>query len=220
MKPVFQALVALIGIAAVGALIISFGIDGIVKSNIQSTTSEMLETRVEVKDVSISILDGSGTIEGITIHNPKGFSDNPSVKLRQITMKMDLATLLSDTVVINKLHIKKPEVYFEQKVSGNNLAVLSDKLGSSSSSDINVVVDYLLVENGHVTLTTDIGKQKTVEGEFSKIEIEGIGRKGNNTIEQTLKQILEPILHKAIQEVAKQEVKGQVKEKIQDLIEG
>lgn len=220
MKPVFQALVALIGIAAVGALIISFSIDGIVKSNIQSTTSEMLETRVDVKDVSISILDGSGTIEGITIHNPEGFSDNPSVKLQQVSMKMDLPTLLSDTVVIRKLRIKKPEIFFEQKPSGNNLKTLSERLGSSSSSDANLVVDYLLVENGHVTLTADIGKQKNIEGEFSKIEIEGIGRKGNNTIEQTLKQILEPILHKAIQEMVKQEVKDQVKEKLQDMIEG
>lgn len=72
MKPVFQVLVALIVIFAIGALVLSFSLDGIVKSNLEDTTSEMLDTAVEVNEVGISILDGSGTIDGFIIHNPQG----------------------------------------------------------------------------------------------------------------------------------------------------
>lgn len=220
MKPVFQALFGLIAIAAIGALILSFSIDGIVKSNIESTTSKMLNTSVDVDDVSLSILDGSGTIEGITIHNPEGFSDNPALKLQQISMTVDLYSLLSDTVIVKRIAINKPEVYFEQKASGSNLDALAANLGGSSSTETNLIVDYLLVEDGNVTLTTDIGGEKTAEASFSRFELKGIGREGNNTMEQTMQQILEPILQKAAREAIKQGLLEKAKDKIKDLLDG
>ncbi len=220
MKPVFQVLFALIIIAALGALVLSFSLDGIVKSNIESTTSEMLDTSVDVNDVSLSILDGSGTIDGITIHNPEGFSDKPAVKLQQISMTIDLFSLLSDTVLVKEIRIQKPELYFEQRKSGNNLNALNEKLSEQPSSETNMIIDYLLVADGRVTLTADIGEEKTVEGEFSKIEIEGIGRQGNNTMEQAMQQILEPILQRALQEAVKQGLMDKAKDALQDLLDG
>lgn len=221
MKPVFQVLFALIVATAIGALALSFSIDGIVKSNIESTTSEMLDTSVDVDNVAISILDGSGTIDGFTIHNPEGFTDKPAVKLQQIKMQLDLYSLLSDTVVVKEIHIQKPELFFEQKGVSNNLNALTDKLGGDTSSEVNLVVDRLLVENGSVTLTADIGKEeKTLVAEFSQIEIEGIGRDGNNTMEQAMQQMLEPILQKAVQQAIKEGLLDAAKEKLKDLING
>lgn len=220
MKPVFQVLVALIAIVTIGALVLSFTIDGIVKSNIESTTSEMLNTSVTVDDVSISILDGNGTIDGITIHNPEGFSDNPAMQLKQISMSVSLSSLISDTVIVNEIRIQQPELYFEQKTSGNNFNALTKNISDTSESDYNLIVDYLQVNDGHVTLTSDIGEERSAEAEFSQIEIEGIGREGNNTVEQTMRQILEPILQKALQEAVERGLKDKAKEKLQDLLDG
>lgn len=219
MKPVFQALVAIIVIFAIGALVVSFSIDGIVKSNLESTTSEMLDTSVEVNDVGISILDGSGTIDGFIIHNPQGFSDNPALKLQRISMEMNLRSLLSDTVVIKNVEIQKPEVFFEQKTSGSNLDALSEKLDDTSSSDINMVVEYFLMEEGLVTLSTDIGGEKSMSGKFDRFELTDIGRTGNNTMDQVLQQILEPVLKRAAREAVKQGLMDAAKEKLEDLLE-
>jgi len=220
MKPVFQVLFGLIAIATIGALILSVSVDGMVKSNIESTTSQRLETSVEVNDVAISILDGSGNIAGVTIHNPEGFSDNPAVKLQQISMKVNLYSLLSDTVIVEEIHIQKPNLYYEQTASGSNLNALTDKLSDSPSSGTSLIVDYLLVENGRIRLTAEIGEENTVRGDFSKIEIEGIGRSGNNTMEQTIKQILEPILKEAVEEAIKQGLMEKAEEAIEGLLDG
>ncbi len=80
LKPVFQVLFGIIVVGALGALVLSFSIDGMVKSELEDTTAEMMNTSVEVDNVSISLFDGSGTISGITIHNPEGFSERPAVK--------------------------------------------------------------------------------------------------------------------------------------------
>ncbi len=220
MKPVFQVLFGLIIIATLGALILSFSVDSTVKSHIESTTSEMLDTAVNVDDVAISILDGTGTIEDITIHNPEGFSDNPAAKLQQIVMKIDLYSLLSDTIMVEQIHIQKPDLYYEQKVTGSNLDALTDKLEGASSSGTSVIVDHLLVKNGRVTLISEMGDEKTVKGNFSKIEIQGIGRSGNNTLEQTIKEILQPILREAAEEAIKQGLIDKAKEAIEGLLDG
>ncbi|NGP87067.1 DUF748 domain-containing protein [Fodinibius halophilus] len=219
MKPVFQVLFGLIIVVTIGAVILSLSVDSIVRSNIESTTSEMLETTVKVDDVAISILNGEGSIEGITIYNPEGFSENPAVKLQQISLTVDPYSLLSDTVIVKEVRIKEPELYFEQKVKGSNLNTLSSKLKEGSSSGTRAVIDYLLVEDGRVTLTTEIGGEKSVEGTFSKIEIEGIGRDGNNTMEQVLSQILKPILEEAAQEAIRQGVKDKARDAVEDLLD-
>jgi len=219
MKKVFNALVIIIGIVLVGLVILSFSLDGIVKSQIEDTGSQLLKTHVTVQDASISILDGKGSIEDITIHNPKGFSDNPAVRLKQISIQIDLLSLLSDTIIVKDIDIKKPQVYFEQKVSGSNLNMLKNNLGGGSSSGSNVIVDHLLVEKGKITLTADVGDKNTFKAEFDRFELNGIGRKGNNTMEQTMQQILEPILKKAAREAVKQGVLDEAKKKLKNLLD-
>ncbi|WP_138431071.1 hypothetical protein [Fodinibius saliphilus] len=220
MKPVFQVLFGLIITATIGAVILSLSVDSMVKSNIESTTSEMLDTSVEVEDVTISILNGKGSIKGITIHNPEGFSENPAVKLQQITLEIDPYSLFSETVRVKEIRIENPELYFEQKVIGSNLNALSDELGGDSSSDTNVIVDHLLIEDGRLTLTTDIGEEKSVQGAFSKIEIEGIGKEGNDTMEQVVEQILKPILEEATKEAIKQGLMDEAKDTVKELLDG
>jgi uncharacterized protein involved in outer membrane biogenesis len=220
LKPVFQALFGIIVIGVIGALILSLSIDKVVKSSLESTTSKVLNTSVEVDDVSISLLNGTGTIKGFTIHNPEGFSDKPAAKLQEISIKMKVTSLLSDTVFVEEIRVQKPELYFEQKTAGNNFDALTSNMGGSSSSDTNLIVDYLLVEDGQVTLATDIGGEQSVKAEFSEIEMEGIGRSGNNTMEQTIEQILKPVLEKALQEAANQGLMDRAKDALQDMLNG
>lgn len=220
LKPVFQVLFAIIIVGATGALILSLSIDSMVQSSLESTTAEVLNTSVDVEDVSISLLNGSGTITGFTIHNPEGFSDKPAAKLQEISIKLKVSSLLSNTVIVKEIRVQKPELYYEQKATGNNLDALTGNMGESSPSDTNLIVDYLLVQNGQVTLTADIGSEKSVKAEFSKIEMEGIGRSGNNTMEQTIQQILKPVLEKALQEAASQGLMDKAKDTLQDMLDG
>ena len=220
LKPVFQVLFAIIVISAIGGLILSLSIDSMVQSSLESTTSEVLNTSVDVEDVSISLLNGSGTITGFTIHNPEGFSDKPAAKMQEISIKMKVSSLLSDTVIVDEVRIQKPELYYEQKATGNNFDALTGSMGGASSSDTNLIVDYLLVENGQIALTADIGSEKSVMAEFSKIELEGIGRNSSNAMEQTIQQILKPVLEKALQEAATQGLMDKAKDALKDMLDG
>jgi hypothetical protein len=218
MKPVFQVLVVLILTGAIGALVLSFSLDSMVESTIEDTTGQMLNTSVEVDNVGISILDGQGTIDGFRIHNPEGFSNNPAVEIQTISLAIAPYSLLSDTVVIKRLEIKKPEFYYEQKVKGSNFNALTDQLGGSSSTDTHLMIEKFIVTEGRVTLSTDIGGEKSAKATFTRIEIEGIGRQGNNTVDQTIRQVLEPVLKKAAREAVEQGLIDKAKDALQDMM--
>ncbi|HEX6983169.1 MAG TPA: AsmA family protein [Balneolaceae bacterium] len=220
MKVILYILGIIAAIVIIGFIVLSFTVDGIVKSNIEEIGSEMLNTRVDVDDVSISILDGTGTIEGIAVQNPEGFSDSAAIKLQRIHMKIDLSSLLSDTVVIDTIIVNQPMLYFEQKANGAiNLKELTDNIDMTSSSEGGMIIDYLRVEEGLVKLSTEIGKGRQAQVKFDEIVITDIGRTGSNTVEQTVRQILEPIIERAIQQAIKEGLLEQAKDKLQDILD-
>lgn len=218
MKKVLSAIGILLGILVIGIVILTYTIDGIVKSNIEDTGSSMLQTTVEVDDVNISLFGGTGTIDGITVHNPEGFADSAAIKLQQIDMKLDLSSLLSDTIVVDSLIIQEPELFFEQTTAGNNLNALTQNIDMESESETRVIIDYLKVNQGLVSASTDIGGERSAQAEFDQFELTGVGRTESNTMKQTFRQVLEPIIERAAQEALKEGLLDQAKEKLQDLL--
>lgn len=220
MKKVLTILAGLLAVIVIGFIILTFTIDGMVKSTIEDTGSNMLQTSVEVEDVNISLLGGSGTIDGIVIQNPEEFSDEPAVQLQRIRMKLSVGSLLTDTIIVDSLIIQQPELFFEQTAAGNNLSALTENLNMSSSGESSMIIDYLRVEQGLVKASTDIGGERSAQAKFEQFELVGIGRKESNTLKQTMRQILEPIIERAAQQAVKQGLLDQAKDKLRDLLEG
>lgn len=221
MKTSIKVLAIALAILFIGLLIFSLILDGIVKSYIEDAGSDMLQTQVKVEDVSLSLLDSKGYIDGIIIENPEGFSDSAAVKLQAITIKLDLMSMLADTMIVDSLIIKEPSVHMEQKLGGNNLKTLQENIGQGSTEKSGgLVIDYLLVEEGTITISTDIGGQRSAEAELSRFEQENIGRAGSNTVESSIRQILEPLLQRAMREAVKGGLRDEVEDKVKKLLEG
>lgn len=205
----------------VGIFILSLTLDGFVKSGIQNSGSNALGTEVNVDNVSLSIWNGQGTIDGLMVQNPEGFSNRASISFKEISLEVDLSTLLSDTVVVKNLVVQQPEIFVEQTTNGNNLRTLQNQMGSSSGdSGAFLVIDHLLIKEGSVELRSTIGEERNVTTEIAQLELTGVGRDGSNTVKQTSRQVLEPILQRALAQAAKEGVMDAVKDKIQDLLGG
>lgn len=220
MKRLSVIFASIAGLILVGLFILSLTLDSIVKSNIENITSEMLDTQVTAGNVSISLWDGTGSIDDFSVANPDDFSDEAAIRFDQISVDMELTSLLSDTARIKEVRIQKPSIFIEQTTSGNNLNVLLNSMeGADSSSDMNIIIDYLLIENGDITLTADLAEESTTTSELPRIELDDIGRDGNNTIDEVLQQILEPILEDALREAVRDGLLDQAKEQLKNLLD-
>ena len=69
------AVVVIIGVGY-GAYYLLSNLDSIVKSAIEQYGSEITGTRVRVGSVKITLTEGRGTIRGLRVGNPSGFSSN------------------------------------------------------------------------------------------------------------------------------------------------
>lgn len=203
-------------------LLITFSVDRVVKTGIEESGSELLQTEVAVDKVSISIFGGSGTIEGLTIKNPESFSDESALFIQNASIKVDLGSLLSDQVIVNEIIINSPEVLFEQEGMGINLKRLSDNMDAASgepskSSETKLVVEHLRISEGKIVVNSSLNRDGLTEVSLSDITVNDIGRDGNNTVKQSVEEILRPLFQKAIEDALKSGVTEQIEDKVRDL---
>ncbi|MDR9417590.1 hypothetical protein [Gracilimonas sp.] len=215
---IFGGLLALLILAFIA---LTLTIDGIVKSGIEKHGSQLMGRGVQVESVSISLFSGSGSVSGFSVQNPEGFSDEAAMEIGEMSMQIDVWSLFSDEILVEEITIKSPDLFFEQKGVSANLKVLNDNMMnySESSSEKTMIIEYLLIEDGNIKVSTSIDREHNAEVSFSSIELEGIGRDGNNTISDVIRQVLAPILQRAMEEAIKDGVIDQIENSVRDLFD-
>jgi len=183
--------VGVVLLVVVGALIFAWSsMDGIVKTAIETFGSEATQTQVTVAKVKIKLQDGSGSISGLNVGNPEGFTDKNIFQLGAISTKIDTSTVTQNPVVIDEVIISSPKVFYEIDASGaSNLDALKRNLEALSSpssapaaenskggDEIKVVIRRLIVEGGEAKMRIAAlgGKQMTVS--LPRIEMKDIGK--------------------------------------------
>lgn len=202
-------------------LIMTLSLDGMIRSGIEDNGSELLQTRVTVDNVSVSLFSGSGTINGFTVQNPEEFSDEPALYIQEASMKVDIRSLFSDQIVVNEVIVKNPELFFEQIGVGVNLKKLNDNmdLAFDESSETTLIIEHLVIEDSRVTVSSSLERERTTEVTLDEFTLNDIGRDGNNTVKQSVRQVLNPLLQKAMEEALKSGVTEQLEDKVRDLFD-
>ena len=203
-------------------LVITLSLDGMVKSGIERNGSELLQTRVTVDNVNISLFSGSGTINGFAVQNPENYSDESALYIEEASIKIDVTSLLSDRIIVNEIKLNNPEILFEQKGIGINLNTLSDNMDIDSQetpedSETNLIIDHLKINEGKVIVNSTLNRDQTTEVSLTDLTMNDIGRDGNNTVKQSVKEILRPLFQKAIEDALKSGVTEQIEDKVRDL---
>lgn len=114
---------------------LSSNLDPLVKKAIETYGSSITGTRVEVDSVSISPRSGEGTIRGLRVANPAGFSDGPAFEMEQFTVAIELASISGEPIIIKQVLVTGPVVYLEANAEGKTNMDVIGKQAKSSSRD-------------------------------------------------------------------------------------
>lgn len=220
-KGIKYSLAGLAGILLLGFIALTFSLDYLVKSGIESTGTEMSGTGVTVESVSISPFSGTGTIEGLRVRNPEGFESEYAIVIQSFDISIDVWSVLSDTVIVNEIVIAEPALSVIQKVPENNLRILMNNMDQAmageSSSATAMIIERLLVENGQVTVTPNIGGQQSATVSMGNIELENVGKQGSSSTRQVVKQVSSRIINEALKSALSGQLDG-LKDKAKDAI--
>lgn len=216
------ALVVVIGIVLTVAI---SNLDRIVKGVVESSGSEVLGTEVSLNKVAISLKGGKGSLKGLVIANPEGFSAKNAFELDEVTLVLDLGTVTSDEVVVEQVVVDGARVRFEETGGNINLQTLlknaQDYAGPSEPGDTTeeeseaegpkLVIREFRFTNAEATLISEQLGQEVSAG-IPDILLNDIGRKGAGvTAAEAAKEVLVPVIQQVI-EGSKDEIIEAVKE--------
>jgi uncharacterized protein involved in outer membrane biogenesis len=145
-KVIISFVLVVLLIAGVGV----FYFDSIVKNGIEVVGSRLLGTSVTVNSVSLSPLNSSGTIRGLSIENPQGFNSDYAIQLDELSVNLNASSVFSDVVEIESVRVVQPQITYETRITNDNIRALIANLSSDSTGE---------TENGASVAQSEAGKR-------------------------------------------------------------
>lgn len=183
MKKPLIALVAVMLVAVIGALFwLHSNLDGLVKNAIEDYGSAMTQAAVSVGAVDIQPGDGRGFIRNLVIGNPRGFKTSHALKVGEIEVAIDIASVARDVVIIRKIAISAPDVIYEKGESMTNFDAIqkhiAEYLGPAEKKEggKKLIVEELTIRNARAQASAAFMGGKTVTVALPDITLRDIGK--------------------------------------------
>ena len=114
----------IVGLGLVGVLVLTFFLGNIVTAGVNNFAPKLTQTKVTLASATIWPVSGRGTLRGLVVGNPKGWSDANLCSLGKIHLDVQPFSILGDHIVINEITIEAPEFNYETKLVASNVADL------------------------------------------------------------------------------------------------
>ena len=216
-------------VAGVGILVVR-NIDGLVKERLEVVGSQVTGSRVRVASLKLDFIEGAGFFSGLTVANPRGYSDGNIFSIDSVSIDIDMGSLFENVYVIESISICGIRVLVEQAGSKNNIQTLLDIMrfegeASSASSEkidneISLAVKEIIFRDTNVRIDSDLfGENSLTLPDFSLYDL---GTPANGiTSEQLAFDIAMGLavkskdgLARELRELAKREALSRIKWKI------
>ncbi len=204
----------LVLIIIVAAVYLWSSLDSLVEAAIEKYGSQATQTNVAVGGVKLALTSGEGSIQGVEIGNPAGFSRKNIFTLGEISVAIDPKTVTSDVVVIDKILIKAPQVFYEINDKGksnvdalkSNLqqassgkpdkAAESDSSDSSGSKEIKLIIRKLIIDKGEIDARIAALDDKDLSTNLPRIELTDLGKKSGGATPAVIAEEIVSVLIK------------------------
>ncbi len=191
MKKVLIGILVIMVILAVVLAVGLYKLGPIIKTTVNTHGPRITQTEVRLADVGVSLLKGELQLKGFVLGNPKGFQAPHAVKVGSMYVDVDESSLTEDTVVIDKVAVIGPEIYYEKTGKTDNFkALLRNIKGASPAkkepSDTTekegagkkILVRDFVLKDGQVNLAASIVGTQSVTAQLPDIHLKDIGKSG------------------------------------------
>ncbi|MEJ2183318.1 MAG: hypothetical protein P8Y66_07325 [Nitrospirota bacterium] len=243
MKTGSKVLIAL-AIVVIAVIAVFFfalaNIDAIAKAAIEKYGSAATGTDVKVSKVEIKLKAGAGSISGLSVGNPSGFSAPAAFSMDNITVAIDIGSITKDPIVINRILVSAPRITYEVNESGRaNINEIKKNLQAyqkqgpkekgKTEGEKNLLIRKLLIEGGKVAIHVAALEGEPRSAKVPRIELTNVGGKGGASPGEIALQVLRPLVNRTTEAAARagveqyvgkqaEEVKKMLEEKAQEKV--
>jgi hypothetical protein len=195
-----------LGFLAVAILLyigVAYFLGSIVKAGVNNFGPKLTQSKVVLAGANLSPLTGTGTLTGLSVGNPAGWSDGNAFSLGKVHVDVEPFSIFGDHVVINEITIDQPEFSYETKIVSSNIKDLLKNIeaftGSGSQTartkdgkPIKFVLKKFRMTNAKATL----GMGATaLPVPLPPISVDNIGvAEGGVTADELARALMQPVL--------------------------
>jgi hypothetical protein len=217
MRKALIVLAVLLAVLAGAAFFVTQQVDLLVKVALEYYGPDITGVSVKVEDVKISAADGRGSLRGLEIGNPKGFSGARAARLGEITVAVDPATLRAPVVLVREIAIQAPVIVYERAGKSTNLDTIATNIeqyvkGSDASPDgkpawgrgvhHRFIIDRVVIRGARVTMTNPALKGQGITFPLPDIELRDVGkRQGGVTASEAARLVTNAVIASIAQRV-------------------
>ena len=182
MKILAAVLVILATIIGAAMFWLSGNMDSLMKTAVGDYGSAMTQAKVSVDAVKISPADGKGTITNLLIGNPAGFKTAYAIKVGQIDVDIDVASVARDVIVIRRIAINAPDVIYEKADAMTNFDAIQKNIASylgpadSKMEGKKLIVEELTIRDAKAQASAAFMNGKTVNVSLPDITLKNLGK--------------------------------------------
>jgi len=233
-------------IAVIAVLIVITGlflylynnVDSIVKNGIERYGTDVCGTKVSVGSVDISLKSGRGTIRGLRVANPDGFSHDSVVELGDAIVAIDIGSINRDPIVITEIRVKSPLVSAEvDEKLGTNIGKIRGHVQQyqaraakpagkqDAGFEKRIAIRSFVIELGTLKAdATRVGREKG-QWEMPSIELSNLGGERGVRPEAIAKVIsvalftrAEQVAAEHVKAAAVQQIKNEAQKKLDEIL--
>lgn len=208
---IVATILALVIIGLLGASYYVFTEAGsFTKKLMEEVIPEVTGTPFSVESVDIAFLQGGASVSGFKIGNPAGYQSEEAFAFDQVSVGVDLKSILTDLIVVDQVLIANPRINYEKTLRGSNIKEIQQAVekfvgtstnpsteeapvdGEAPAAVKKIAIQEFIFEEG--TITASIPTGDTVELKLPSFTISDLGTDGTGvTGEELIKEVLSRI---------------------------
>jgi hypothetical protein len=203
-KTWWVVLAVVLVLAGGGAWWFYHSLDSIVASAIRTYGPKITGVSVKLSSVKIQVTDGTAELRGLELGNPKGFHTEHALSVQKISMRLNVASVTKEVVLIEEISIVQPEITYEYASGTSNLDVIqrhveayvADKTGSKQATESpgtqkKIIIQNLYTKGATAKVAASALKGKVMTVPVPDVHLTDIGKKsGGATAGEVTRQIL------------------------------
>jgi hypothetical protein len=202
-KWIIRGAVVAVVLVVAGVAALLYFLNDLVKSGVETAGPQLTKGELRLTKANLSPFSGLAQITGLFVGNPQGWKSESAVKVGDVKVMLNVGSALSDTVIIDSIHIQAPEITYETALTGSNLGKILENIesvaGGARQSETSAAppgkkfrVKDIQIHGARVHLAA-LGRQITVP--LADIRLQNIGTDGSGvTAAELTRDVLKPLL--------------------------
>ena len=227
-KKIWKILIGLLVLIVIAVVVILMYLGSIIAEATRTFGTQATGTKVAVQSVDVSLLGGDLQVNKLSIDNPPEYITKQAFSFDLVSVDMDISSIFSDTIIINKIEIANIKVDFEPTLKGgSNLTDIKNNImqfvkreevdakkktepevdgdDDSPKKAKKIIIKSFIINQGEIRVSSSILKT-SVAVPLARMELNDIGKESN--MGKAFSEIFNKIIEQVVKSVAAAKIEG------------